>query len=143
MLGDPAILAPVKELSFYLAVDVATGPQATAVRVLAERDRFLRSARDVAERGLAIARAWVESRPDVRWTPPAGGLNAFLELRGVSDTRSFADDLRRRRDVNVAEGEFFGMPGWIRVCCGGPPDALREGLRRIGEAMDERGSSAS
>ncbi|HMB70883.1 MAG TPA: pyridoxal phosphate-dependent aminotransferase [bacterium] len=141
VLGDPAVLAPVKELSFYLAVDGAAASQATAVRVLAERDRFRERACSVAEQGIAIVQAWVEERADVRWTRPAGGLNAFLELGGVSDTRAFADDLRRRREVNVAEGEFFGMPGWIRVCCGGPPDALREGLRRIGEAMDERGRS--
>jgi aspartate/methionine/tyrosine aminotransferase len=128
----------MQELSLYLAVDGAAAAQATAVRVLAERDRFRRRARDAAERGRSEVDAWIASRRDVRWIPPAGGLNAFLELRGVADTRALARELRERRGVNVAEGDFFGMPGWIRVCFGGPPDALREGLRRIGEALDER-----
>jgi aspartate/methionine/tyrosine aminotransferase len=138
VLGDPATLAPIKELSFYLAVDGAAAAQATAVRVLAERPRFLERARAVAERGRKIVGEWAGGRPDVRWSRPAGGLVAFLELPAVADTRAFAAGLRLRQGVNVAEGEHFGMPGWIRVCHGGPPEILREGLRRIGDALDEQ-----
>jgi hypothetical protein len=138
IVGDEAVLAPMKELSLYLAVDGATAAQAAAARVLAERERFLRRARDAAAGGRSVLEAWIAARADVRWIPPAGGLNAFLELPGVADTRALAAELRERRGVNVAEGEFFGSPGWIRVCFGGPPDALREGLRRIGEALDGR-----
>jgi len=89
-------------------------------------------------RGLAAMEEWIAGRSDVDWSRPDGGIIAFVRLRDVEDTTAFAAELRERRGVNVAEGEFFRRPGWIRVGVGGPEETVREGLRRLGEALDER-----
>jgi aspartate/methionine/tyrosine aminotransferase len=136
IVADPATLAPIEEFSFYLAVDGATPSQLAAVRALATRERLRARARSLAERGLAILDEWLRSRTDVEGTRPDGGIVAFLHLSRVPDTARFAARLLQAREVNVAPGEFFGAKGWIRVCVGVPPETLREGLRRLGEALD-------
>ncbi|MDP6460344.1 MAG: pyridoxal phosphate-dependent aminotransferase [Gemmatimonadota bacterium] len=138
VLGNPEALAPVKEFSFYLAVDGSHGSQATGVRVLADRESFRRKAREAAMRGTAALSEWIESRDDVSWVRPAAGINAFLRLRHVPDTASFAERLSAERGVVVAGGEHFGQPGWVRVSVGGQEETVRGALHRLGEALDER-----
>ena len=88
-------------------------------------------------RGLAIVEEWLGNREDVAWVRPAGGLSGFVRLANVTDTVAFATRLFERESVAVAEGEFFGRPGWIRISWGIPEDSLREALARVGRALDE------
>ena len=137
IVGTPDVLAPMKELSFYLAVNGAAWAQATARRVLERRDEVLARSRGIAARGLAIVAEWVRERDDVDWTNPGAGLSGLLRLANVADTRSFATRLFERESLAVAEGDFFGQPGWIRVSWGIGEDDLREALRRLGRALDD------
>jgi aspartate/methionine/tyrosine aminotransferase len=137
-IGAPAPLLPVKELSLLAEVDGARPAQETGVKVLAELDRFAARAREIAARGRAIVDDWIASRDDVEWTPPAGGITGFLRLRPVRDTAAFAARLREERGVNVAEGEYFDRPGWIRLSWGRSASVVRGALERLGEALDEQ-----
>jgi aspartate/methionine/tyrosine aminotransferase len=136
IVATPEVLAPMKELSFYLAVNGAAWSQAIARQVLVRRDLVLARSRGIAARGLAIVEAWIAGRDDVSWTRPVAGLCGLLKLARVADTRSFADRLFEQERVAVAPGEFFGIPGWIRVSWGLPEDGLREALARLGRALD-------
>ncbi len=137
VIADPAVLRPVRELSFYLAVNASSPSQAAARRVLARRTELLAAARRRAGAGRAIVDAWIASRADVSWVRPAGGLVGFVRLHRVPDTRAFAERILRERGVAVAEGEFFGVPGSIRVGFGIDEPKLRGGLERLGAALDE------
>jgi aspartate/methionine/tyrosine aminotransferase len=137
IIGNPETIAPMKEFSFYLAVDGAAGSQATGARVLAERAAFRESARRRAAAGRAVVESWIAGRTDVHWVPPVGGINGFIRLDGVRDTTAFARGLFETREVNVAPGEPFGSPGWIRISWGTDPSIVREALSRVGQALDE------
>ena len=137
VLGHPDALRPVRELSFYLAVNASSPSQAAALRVLERRTVFRDRARTRAAAGRAILEAWLAGRDDVSWIPPAGGLVGFVRLHRVRDTASFATRLLETREVAVAAGEHFGTPGWIRVGFGIDPAPLRESLARLGAALDE------
>jgi aspartate/methionine/tyrosine aminotransferase len=137
IVATPEVLAPMKELSFYLAVNGAAWSQEIARRVLERRDLVLARSRGIAARGLAIVERWIAGRDDVSWTRPAAGLCGLVQLARVADTRSFAERLFERESVAVAPGDFFGIPGWIRVSWGIPEDDLREALARLGRALDD------
>lgn len=137
IVAAPDVLAPMKELSFYLAVNGAAWSQGAARRVLELREEVLARSRGLATRGLAIVEDWLGSREDVAWVRPDGGLSGFVRLANVTDTAAFATRLFERESVAVAEGEFFGRPGWIRISWGIPEDDLREALARLGRALDE------
>ncbi len=137
IVGAPDVLAPMKELSFYLAVNGAAWSQAMAARVLGHRERVLARSRGIAARGFAIVEEWIAGRRDVSWHRPEAGLSGLVKLANVEDTRAFATRLFERESVAVAEGDFFGMPGWIRISWGIGEDDLREALTRLGRALDE------
>jgi aspartate/methionine/tyrosine aminotransferase len=138
ILGHPDTIAPMKELSFYLAVNGSTMSQSAGVRVLERRDHFLNRTRSLAAAGRDIVESWIASRDDVSWIPPAGGICGFVRLHAVDDTSALAERLFREHGVAVAEGEFFDRPGWVRVGFGAPAEELREGLRHLGNALDAR-----
>jgi aspartate/methionine/tyrosine aminotransferase len=137
VIAAPRTLAPVREFSFYLAVNASAPAQRAAVRILAKRAHYVERARRIAARGRAIVDAWLASRDDVSWVAPAGGLIGFIRLHRVEDTEAFASRLLAEADVAVAAGEHFGMGGWVRVGFGAEESSLREGLARMGRALDD------
>jgi aspartate/methionine/tyrosine aminotransferase len=136
VIAAPEALRAVRELSFYLAVNAAAPSQHAAVRILAARERHLERTRDIAARGHAILAEWLASRDDVSCVPPAGGLIAFVRLHNVVDTTAFTERLLERDGVALAPGECFGVPGWARFGFGIEEATLREGLARVGRALD-------
>jgi aspartate/methionine/tyrosine aminotransferase len=88
-----------------------------------------------------IARVEAESRPIFeRWlrttegisaVVPERGIIAFPRVEGVADTRALCEFLVREHQVDVVPGEFFGLPGHVRVGCAQPPELLRAGLERL------------
>lgn len=142
VVGAQEWLRPMQELSFYLQVNGSYIAQAQGIRVLENRDSILARSRDIASRGRNIVEEWIRGRGDVDWIAPAGGVTAMIRLARIRSTAEFAAHLRETAGVNVAEGEYFGMPGWVRISFGVEESKLREGLRRIGLALDEAGGGA-
>lgn len=139
ILGQREWLQPMHELSYYLSVNSSAPSQALAVGILAESDRWLQRALRLAAEGRAVFDEWMAARSDVSCVAPAGGLNAFVKLERIADPTSFVDQLLRDRGVAVADGGFFGAPGWMRISFSPPPAVLRAGLQHLGEALDEAG----
>ncbi len=142
VIGAAELLRPIREFSFYLAVDGSFESQTRGARVVEHRDVVLARSRAIAERGRRIVEEWVRGRGDVSWTPPAGGITAMLRFERLTSTRELAERLRAAHGVNLAEGEFFGMPGWGRISFGREEAVLREALRRLGSALDEAAGGA-
>ena len=48
-----------------------------------------------------------------------------------------ATRLAREKRVMIVPGAFFGMEHHLRLAFGMPDDYVREGLRRLGELLDD------
>lgn len=138
VVGATDVIRAIGEYSFYLQVDGAHRAQAAGIRVIQAQEALLERSRRVARAGREIVDSWIASRGDVSWVRPAGGITGFVRFEGEMHTASLATHLREERGVNLAEGEFFGMSGWARICYGGSPESLRRGLSVLGEVLDER-----
>jgi len=68
---------------------------------------------------------------------PEYGCMYFPEICGVTDTWALASWLWHGHRLLVAPGEFFGMPGRIRLGCGGSAAELTEGLGRFAAALEQ------
>jgi aspartate/methionine/tyrosine aminotransferase len=94
-----------------------------------------------ATKGLAAKReraaAWVASRTDLVWTPPAEGLFGFLSRTRGSGDLVTAIELGAMRDgVLVAPGAFFGIPNGFRLSWSIDESKLDEALTRLGGVLD-------
>ncbi len=66
---------------------------------------------------------------------PPYGCMCFPRVVGVSDTRRLARDLLRDFDVLVAPGEYFGLPGHIRIGFGSEANGIAKGLDRLAAGL--------
>jgi aspartate/methionine/tyrosine aminotransferase len=83
---------------------------------------------------------WVDSRDDVRWVPPYAGIICFPKFEGMDETVSLAKRALEEHGVMTSPGEFFGLPGHLRIGVGHPDvEHVREGLRLLGLSLDSFG----
>ncbi|MBI5202711.1 MAG: aminotransferase class I/II-fold pyridoxal phosphate-dependent enzyme, partial [Elusimicrobia bacterium] len=103
----------------------------------------------VPEKALAARRAALEKRRDVAYAlasrlfpceKPKGGLFVFADARGrlgkgVPDSAALARRLLAKAKVAVVPGSACGREGWLRFSFSGTEKTIREGFRRIEEAL--------
>lgn len=66
---------------------------------------------------------------------PPYGCMCFPKVVGVTDTRALARTLLRDFDVLVAPGEYFGLPGHIRIGFGAEANGIATGLQRLEKGL--------
>jgi aspartate/methionine/tyrosine aminotransferase len=120
----------------YLAMQIPTPTLVLAERALGARSRLRARCAERIEGNLRRLSRWVSGREDVEWTPPEGGVCAFVRLPGWGDTTGLCEALERDQGTRIVPGRFFGQPDGFRIGFGGEPSALEQGLRRIGAALD-------
>jgi aspartate/methionine/tyrosine aminotransferase len=108
----------------------------TAIRALRHVTRIAEQARTtLGAKRLRVAE-WVREQ-GLTWSAPTEGLFGFVHAPGAGDLTDFVETNLRKREVLVAPGAFFGLPGGFRLAWSVPPDVLDEGLGRLGEALTE------
>jgi aspartate/methionine/tyrosine aminotransferase len=98
------------------------------VATLADRTRAL-----LAGKRMRVAR-WVEAQ-GLTWSSPSEGLFGLVGVPGAGDLTAVIERAAREREVLVAAGTFFGVPGGFRLAWSASDDALEEGLGRLAEAL--------
>jgi aspartate/methionine/tyrosine aminotransferase len=81
-------------------------------------------------------KTFLDSRHDLLTIWPEAGTIAFPQLAsGHAD--AFCQLLREKFETGVVPGRFFEASEHFRVGVGGDTALLREGLSRVGDALDE------
>jgi aspartate/methionine/tyrosine aminotransferase len=84
----------------------------------------------------ALLKEFFKSRRDLLAIWPEAGTIAFPQLTsGHAD--AFCQLLREKYETSVVPGRFFEEPEHFRIGVGGKTEDVREGLARIGAALDE------
>lgn len=140
LAGDEAAadLETLEDLSFLDYVAPPTPSLSWTLRALDHLPELLRPLRAFEAENKPLFERWLTDEPHLESTLPRYGLTAFPRVRGVEDTREFARTLAREYQVDVGPGEFFGVPGHVRVGFGVPTATLEEGLRRLSAALAAR-----
>lgn len=118
-------------------VDVPTMSARAALWALERLEVLLLPLRAVEARSRPPWAHWLATSSEVECVVPERGIMAFPYVVGARESRELARRLQREHQVDVVPGEFFGAPGFVRVCCGVPAETLVEGIGRL-----ERGLAA-
>jgi aspartate/methionine/tyrosine aminotransferase len=108
-----------------------------SVLAFGNRDALSERARGIVEPNGKLARAFLESRPELECVDSSATM-AFPRFRNGSDAGPFARRLFEEHGVAVAPGSFFDSPSHFRIAFGGATNALRRGLEAIGRCLDQR-----
>ena len=96
-----------------------------------QMDALSDRARAIVRRNIDIFRVWMAGRNQLELAGPVRATVVFPRLKGVGDTRGFAEELHRGHDVAVVPGYFFGEPKNFRISLAGRADNLQRGLEKL------------
>jgi aspartate/methionine/tyrosine aminotransferase len=123
------------DMTYLSYVDPPTMAIRAAIAALERLDAFRARIAEVERESRPVLAAWLEGTPGVQGDPPALGLTAFPRIDGVRDSFALQRFLLEREGVGVVPGEFFGLPGHLRIGCGLPPVRLAEALERLARGI--------
>jgi len=134
MIGEPELLGRIQKYSAEGDVGISKLAHAVAAHVLESASVFDNHWRDILEAGRPViekhARAMIGDGL-IEGALPEFGCMYFPKVLQTRDTLGLARTLWERYGVLVAPGEYFGMPGHIRIGFGYDDAALGEGLTRL------------
>jgi capreomycidine synthase len=131
-IARPDVLARTIGLRDATTLFLSPLVERLAQRVVENMEAFVSPRLETACRNLHVLEAWVEEHSEiVRWTPPRGGVSAFLHLPSIDDVRGFCRRLASEADVLLVPGDVFGYPSHVRLGFGGDRADFERGLDRI------------
>jgi aspartate/methionine/tyrosine aminotransferase len=90
--------------------------------------------------GRDVVEDFLTGQNRIRWMKPDGAFYGFLQVDGLKDSLSFAQEMVRSVKVGVAPGTAFSLgdprdDAYLRICFAQDAGKLAEGLGRIAEAV--------
>jgi hypothetical protein len=136
ILAEPALAEKMWRLNDLFASIPAHCAERLSVIALKNLDSILEQVRPLLTTNQQLANWFLDTRDDLDCTRPRYGTTFFPRLRNGS-VDEFCDLLREKYETVVVPGRFFEMPDHFRIGVGGDSEALKQGLERIGQALDE------
>jgi aspartate/methionine/tyrosine aminotransferase len=123
--------AHLVDMAYLAYVDPPTATLRAGRLALDRLSDLLRPLRVIEKESRPIWERWLRETEGVKSTVPEFGIIAFPKIEDVEDTLALSEFLATEHQVDVVPGEFFGLPGHVRVSCGVPAATLEEALRRL------------
>jgi aspartate/methionine/tyrosine aminotransferase len=136
VLAAPELAQRMWHINDLYGVNAAHPAERLSMIALDNLDRVAARARQFLETNRRALDEFLGSRSDLEYYRPEFGTIIFPKL-----SRGHVDELYRllmeKYETSVAPGRYFDMPQHFRVGIGGDPEETREGLARLGLALDE------
>lgn len=137
VIADDEVSDAIRTYRDYTMISGGVFGDVLATYVLEHRDAVLERNRRIVSENLATVQAWIDRTPRVRWIAPHGVSTSYIQLDIPMDDEAFCLRLLDERGVLLVPGSRFGLPCGARLGYCAPDDVLREGLARLGAALEE------
>jgi len=140
VLAAPELAQRMWHINDLYNVNAAHPAELLSVIALDNLERIALRAKGLIDANRRVLDAFLASRGDLEYHRPEFGTLIFMKPRCGR-----VDELCRlleKYETCVAPGSYFDMPQGFRVGLGGDPGMTREGLNRLGLALDELGKSS-
>jgi aspartate/methionine/tyrosine aminotransferase len=134
---------PVLAQRMRLLHDVfgAVGPQPSerlSVVALTKLPKFIARAKQILETNRAVLNDFLDTREELQAVRNGTGTTSFPRLlKGSVD--DLYDALHQKHDTAIVPGRFFESPRHFRIGLCAEPELFKEGVKRLGLALDEQG----
>jgi APA family basic amino acid/polyamine antiporter len=136
ILARPEMAERIWKLNDLFGVIPPHPAELLSVIALANLDRIAARARSLIETNTRLVESFFDSRDDLRVVRPIRGTTCFPSLL-TGRIEGLCALMREKYDVSVVPGRFFGLESHFRLGLGGDTRLLKEGLDRLGQALDE------
>jgi aspartate/methionine/tyrosine aminotransferase len=136
VLAEPDVARRLWRLNDLFGVTHARPAETLALRAFAKLQDLAPGFRTLLETNRERFREFVSARSDLTaFVPPHGTVVFPRWLSGNADPLCAL--LREKYETSVVPGEFFGSPDHFRVGFSVETEIFREGIARLGQALDE------
>lgn len=135
ILADAGLASRMRRLNGLFASSMSHPAERLAARALDNAAMLLERQRARVGRNRKIAADFIDAQPMLSWLPPDEGTVGFVRLE-TGDVDALVERLLVRESL-VTPGRFFGADDHFRIGFGMEEARLREGLRRLEEALAE------
>jgi aspartate/methionine/tyrosine aminotransferase len=136
ILAEPELARALWRLNDLFGVNAPHAVERLAVIAFKELGAIRERARRLLSANRPLLRGFLESRDDLEVVRPPWGTTTFPRLRRGS-VEDLAARLRSAYETSIVPGRFFGAGQHFRIGIGGETSMVREGLLRLGKALDE------
>ena len=136
ILAEPELAEKIRRLDDIFAASAPNVMERLSVLAVNQLPKIAARAKAMLETNRKTLNAFLDSRDDVEVVPTKFGTTSFPRLPKI-DIEHFCARLTEKYETAVVPGRFFESPEHIRVgiCC--DPKNFREGITRLGQALDE------
>lgn len=142
ILAEPALARRIWALNDLFGVHQPHPSDRLSVFAFDHMDRVAARARHLLDTNRPLVVEFLRARAELECFIPEHGTTLFPRLK-----RGSADELTKimltQYDTMIVPGVYFEMPRHFRVGLGIPTDSVREGLKRLGTALDALPSARS
>ena len=135
-LAAPDLARRIWLLNDLFAANAAHPAEQLSVVAFDHLEHFRARARALLETNRGLVDAFLSSRPEIEFFRPQFGTVVFPRLTS-GNAEAFFQVLRDNYETTVVPGKFFERPQHFRIGAGGETAQLRDGLDRLGAALDE------
>ena len=138
ILAEPELARRIRRLDDIFAASAPNVMERLSVVAINQLPQIAARANAFLETNRQILNDFVITRDDVDVVPTRFGTTSFPLLRNA-DVDQICGLLIEKYETAVVPGRFFESPNHIRIglCC--QPENFREGISRLGNALDELG----
>jgi hypothetical protein len=136
ILASPALAERMWRLNELFGVAQAHPAERLGCIAFEHLDQIAAGMPALLERNRAIWNDFLTSRDDLASEPMRDGITTFPSWRG-GDVERLSSLLRAEYDTSIVPGSWFDLPEHFRVGVGGNSEKLKQGLERLGTAMDK------
>lgn len=138
VLAAPALAARMWRINDLFGAVSPYPADLLSVIALDQLPQIAARAKNLLDTNRALLKSFFDSRKDLFTIWPEAGSIVFPQLSsGPAD--AFCQLLLEKYETSVVSGRFFESPEHFRIGVGGETEMVREGLSRIGSALDEFG----
>jgi aspartate/methionine/tyrosine aminotransferase len=136
ILAEPDIANKIRRLDDIFAASAPNVMERLSVSALTQLPKIAARATTILKMNRQALDDFLSPRDDVDVVPTKFGTTSFPQLRNV-DVDKLCDLLIEKYETAVVPGRLFESPSHIRIglCC--QPEHFREGVARLGKALDE------
>lgn len=137
VLADVGLAEKLWRLNDLFGVIPSHAAERLSCIALENLEMIKRNAGRLLETNTRLLNSFLSSRDDLEYMEHSFGTVSFPKLKRQASADKLCALLRERYETSVVPGRFFEMPQHFRIGIGCETATLREGLERLGAALDE------
>ena len=136
IVAAPDLAEKIWRLNDLFGVMAAHPAEQLSVMAMKRIDQISARMGSLLEKNRELVNRFLDSRSDLEAVRPQYGTIVFPRLKR-GNTEKLIELLRVKYETSVVPGRFFEMPNHFRLGFSGRTEILREGLERLGAALNE------